>query len=97
MEQIETHIPGHQDLVLAQKIIEITHRLTSARYNVDLALTVFVRVLGMPEGSAMTLFALGRTVGWIGHGIEQYEVDQLIRPEPSMWEYSHRWVLKFVL
>ena len=38
------------------------------------------RVLGIPEGSAMTLFVLGRTVGWIGHVIEQYEVDQLIRP-----------------
>lgn len=28
----------------------------------------------------MALFALGSTVGWIAHAIEQYADDQLIRP-----------------
>ena len=27
-----------------------------------------------------TLFALGRTIGWIGHAIEQYQIDRIIRP-----------------
>ena len=80
LEQIEAYFPDSKDLTLAREIIDVTHRLTSVRFNVDLALVVLVRVLGMPEGSAMTLFALGRTVGWVGHAIEQYEVDQLIRP-----------------
>jgi len=26
------------------------------------------------------LFAIGRTIGWIGHAIEQYQTDHLIRP-----------------
>jgi citrate synthase len=26
------------------------------------------------------LFAIGRSVGWIGHAIEQYATNQLIRP-----------------
>jgi citrate synthase len=26
------------------------------------------------------LFAIGRSIGWIGHAIEQYETGQLIRP-----------------
>ena len=26
------------------------------------------------------IFALGRTVGWIAHAIEQYQLDRLIRP-----------------
>ena len=26
------------------------------------------------------LFAIGRTIGWIGHAIEQYATGQLIRP-----------------
>jgi citrate synthase len=26
------------------------------------------------------LFAIGRTIGWIGHAIEQYTNGQLIRP-----------------
>jgi citrate synthase len=37
-------------------------------------------VLELPAGSALGLFALGRTVGWIGHAIEQYGEDRLIRP-----------------
>ena len=34
----------------------------------------------VPEGSQLTLFALGRTIGWIGHAIEQYEKNEIIRP-----------------
>ena len=29
---------------------------------------------------AITLFALGRTIGWIGHALEAYETDRIIRP-----------------
>jgi citrate synthase len=36
--------------------------------------------LGLGSGGAVALFALGRTVGWIGHAIEQYESGSLIRP-----------------
>ena len=43
-------------------------------------LTTLVRVLDMPDGSAMALFALGRIAGWIGPAIEQYDADLLIRP-----------------
>jgi citrate synthase len=28
----------------------------------------------------LTLFAIGRTIGWIGHAIEQYEANAIIRP-----------------
>jgi citrate synthase len=38
------------------------------------------RVLKLPTGSALTLFALGRTIGWIGHAIEEYEANRMIRP-----------------
>jgi citrate synthase len=34
----------------------------------------------LPAGGAVALFGLGRTVGWIGHAIEQYQSDSLIRP-----------------
>lgn len=47
---------------------------------VDFALATVSRVLGLPSGGALALFALGRTVGWIGHAIEQYQSDSLIRP-----------------
>lgn len=46
----------------------------------DFALATVTRVLGLPPKSALTLFAIGRTIGWIGHAIEQYATGQLIRP-----------------
>jgi citrate synthase len=47
---------------------------------IDFALAALARVLRLPAGSPLTLFAIGRTVGWIGHAIEQYATGQLIRP-----------------
>jgi hypothetical protein len=38
------------------------------------------QALNLPPGGAITLFALGRTIGWIGHAIEQYQLERLIRP-----------------
>jgi citrate synthase len=37
------------------------------------------RVLGLPKDSALALFLLGRTVGWIAHSLEQAN-GGLIRP-----------------
>lgn len=47
---------------------------------VDFALVAAARALGLPRGAPLTLFAIGRTLGWIGHVIEQYEKNALIRP-----------------
>ncbi len=47
---------------------------------IDFALAALTRALALPVGSGLTLFALGRTVGWIGHALEAYATDALIRP-----------------
>ena len=47
---------------------------------VDFALVAVARALRLPNGAALTLFAIGRTIGWIGHAIEQYEANAIIRP-----------------
>ncbi|HEY8519703.1 MAG TPA: citrate synthase family protein [Gammaproteobacteria bacterium] len=46
----------------------------------DFALVALARALGLPDGTALTLFAIGRTIGWIAHAIEQYAQDAVIRP-----------------
>jgi citrate synthase len=48
--------------------------------NVDFGLVAAGRILGLPSGAPLLLFALGRIAGWIGHIIEQYQTDHLIRP-----------------
>ncbi|MBV8737926.1 MAG: citrate synthase family protein [Alphaproteobacteria bacterium] len=55
-------------------------RLTGQLPNVDFALAAAATALQLPANSALGLFVIGRTVGWIAHAIEQYESDVLIRP-----------------
>jgi citrate synthase len=55
-------------------------QLMGERPTVDFALATVARALDLPPGGAVALFALGRTVGWIGHAIEQYRSGSLIRP-----------------
>ncbi|MDE1148002.1 MAG: citrate synthase family protein [Azospirillaceae bacterium] len=47
---------------------------------VDMALVVLRRHLDLPVGTAFGLFALGRSLGWIAHGMEQRAGRTLIRP-----------------
>jgi citrate synthase len=39
--------------------------------NLDLGLAVIARALGLPAGAALTIFAMGRAIGWIAHALEQ--------------------------
>ncbi len=54
--------------------------LLGVKPNIDFALVSLCHSLNLPEGSALGLFALGRTVGWIAHALEQVESGTLIRP-----------------
>jgi citrate synthase len=53
---------------------------TGEHPTIDFGLAAAARVLKLPAGAPLVLFAIGRSVGWIGHAIEQYETGQLIRP-----------------
>lgn len=72
--------PDHPQTQLGRRIVESVAHSFGDTPNVDTALVLLARILGLPPGSPLALFALGRTVGWIGHIMEQYEQDRLIRP-----------------
>jgi len=59
---------------------EAGESLLREKPTIDFALVVLARTLGLPPGAPLTLFAIGRTIGWIGHAIEQYAIDAIIRP-----------------
>jgi citrate synthase len=50
------------------------------RPSIDVALVMMERAYGLPRGAAFTLFAIGRTAGWLAHAIEQRSQAALIRP-----------------
>ncbi len=55
-------------------------QLTGLHPNVDFALGATATALGLPQGAALGLFLVARSVGWLAHAIEQYESGVLIRP-----------------
>lgn len=73
-------IRQHYDLSLSDAVIAEAQAAIGRAPNVDMALAALEYEARLPRGSGLALFALGRTVGWIAHIIEQYQADELIRP-----------------
>lgn len=80
MELLEEAVPNASELALAKALIEEVGKRTGLAHNVDLGLVTLRRALGLEQGTALLLFCLGRTIGWIAHAIEQYQTGRLIRP-----------------
>jgi citrate synthase len=72
--------PNDPELAFAERIAAAGERLSGRRPNVDFATVAIERVLHLPQDSALSMFLLGRTVGWIAHAIEQAALGGLIRP-----------------
>jgi citrate synthase len=47
---------------------------------IDLGLVAIASALGLPRGSAVAIFAIGRTAGWIAHALEQRASNYVLRP-----------------
>lgn len=72
--------PRSPAVALATSASDAALRLMGERPTIDFGLVISARALSLPPDGALTLFALGRTIGWIGHAIEQYQRDRIIRP-----------------
>jgi citrate synthase len=73
-------LPENRVVALSDTIAGEVLDLLGERPTVDFGLVTLSRALALPPGGAIALFAIGRTVGWIGHAIEQYGSGSLIRP-----------------
>ena len=73
-------MPRSAELAFAERLAGSVERLIDRKPNIDFATVALERTLGLPRESALALFLLGRTVGWIAHALEQAETGALIRP-----------------
>ncbi len=80
LQMIEAAYPGSAAVRLNHSIVESVRETLNVQPTVDFALVALCRALGRPAGSALGLFALGRTIGWIGHAMEQYALGKMVRP-----------------
>jgi len=63
-----------------QYVSKAASALLHQQPNLDFGLAAIAKTYGLPEEAPLVLFALGRTLGWIAHAMEEYASGQLIRP-----------------
>jgi len=80
LEMLSETFPDDPAVQRSQQIVAAARDMTGQHPNLEMGLVTLTTALNLPSGSALTLMALGRTVGWIAHAIEEYERDSLIRP-----------------
>ena len=73
-------LPKSKELTFARSLASAAESVLGEQPTLDFGLVAVSRSLGLPRGSALVLFAIGRTIGWIGHAIEQYGQEAMIRP-----------------
>jgi citrate synthase len=59
------------------------YALTGEFPNLDYALAALIRADGLPLDAGFRLFALGRSIGWAAHAMEQAAAGQTIRPRAN--------------
>lgn len=67
-------------VAIVQELVRVVVEANSQQPTIDLGLVAFAQAAGLPQDAPLALFALGRTAGWLGQAIEQYNTGQLIRP-----------------
>ena len=80
MEMLARRFPKSPELAFARAVAKAGEEVTGEKATIDFALVALARTLKLDAGAPLTLFALGRSIGWIGHALEQYARDEIIRP-----------------
>lgn len=72
--------PEHPDSARLLAVTRAARDYAGLHPTLDFALSALALRLGLPRGTALLLFAVGRSVGWIAHAVEQRRTGELIRP-----------------
>ena len=71
---------GGAALAPVEALVQAGRDLLGEEPALDVGLVAVARAAALPDDAPLTLFALGRTLGWIAHAIEEYARGELIRP-----------------
>jgi citrate synthase len=80
MRLVAEHRPSSPDVALATALAAAVRELMNEHPTVDFGVVTLCRALGLPAGAPLALLGVGRVVGWIAHGLEQYREGREIRP-----------------
>jgi citrate synthase len=80
LDLIAAAYPRSTTVEAARAVAAEVESLIGQRPSIDFALATLSLELGLGPGGAFTVFAIGRTAGWVGHVIEEYQRARLIRP-----------------
>lgn len=80
LDLIEAEFVGETAVAILQEFRQTMVEATGQWPTIDFGLAALALAAKLPVGASLALFALGRTAGWLGQAIEQYQQDQLIRP-----------------
>ena len=69
-----------QELRTLLAIVEAMSERGREAPTLDAGLVAVASALGLPRGSAVGLFAVGRACGWIAHALEQQAAGYVLRP-----------------
>jgi len=77
---IAAHRPKSPEAARARALADAVAAAMSERPTIDFAVVALCRTLGLPPNAPLLLLGVARVVGWIGHGLEQYQEGRAIRP-----------------
>ncbi|MBI2215067.1 MAG: hypothetical protein HYU52_15570 [Acidobacteria bacterium] len=80
LEMIDGAAKGSKEHARSKKLIDAAEGLLGEKPTLELAIMALARAMHFPADAPIALSALGRTIGWIGHAIEEYESQQVAPP-----------------
>lgn len=78
--EVATDMAAPKQLADIQLLVELAQSEAGLPVSLEVGLIAITRVLGLPPRSASALWAVGRSVGWVAHVMEQRLSGSLIRP-----------------
>jgi citrate synthase len=80
LEMTDGAAKGSKEHSRSKKLIDAAGSLLGEKPTFEFAVVALARARHVPADAPIALSALGRTIGWIGHAIEEYESQQIAPP-----------------